>query len=141
MRYSPRFSQKSEQLMQKESSDFRRAVTTSVQEAKPPRYTITEEQWGTLKNLKQDKSMVVHMADSGIGIVLLDTDPYHAMKTPLIEIALSQFIKGDQTRPYELLTIREASQAESMSEAVNNKVRPDTDIPLRGNLVFMLKKS
>ena len=85
--------------------------------------------------------MVVHMADKGIGIVLLDTDPYHAMKTPLIEIALSQFIKGDQTRPYELLTIREASQAESMSEAVNNKVRPDTDIPLRGNLVFMLKKS
>ena len=38
--------------------------------------------------------MVVHMADSGIGIVFLDTDPYHAMKTPLIEIALSQSIKG-----------------------------------------------
>lgn len=34
-----------------------------VQEAKPPRNNITEEQWGTLKNLKQDKSMVVHMAD------------------------------------------------------------------------------
>ena len=41
--------------------------------------------------------MVVHMADSCIGIVLLDTDPYHALKTPLIEIAPSQFIKGDQT--------------------------------------------
>ena len=60
-------------------------------------YTITEEQWGTLKNLKQDKSMVVHMADSGIGIVLVDTDLYHAMKTPLIEISPSQCIKGDQT--------------------------------------------
>ena len=37
------------------------------------------------------------MADSGIAVVLLDTDPYHAMKTPLIKIALSQFMKGDQT--------------------------------------------
>ncbi|KAK2564612.1 hypothetical protein P5673_012076 [Acropora cervicornis] len=46
--------------------NFRRAVTTSVQEAKPPRYTITEEQWGTLKNLKRDKSMVGRMADSCI---------------------------------------------------------------------------
>ena len=61
------------------------------------RYNITEEQWGTLKNLKQVESMVVHMADSGIGIVFLDTDPYHAMEPPLIEIAPSQFIKGDQT--------------------------------------------
>ncbi|KAK2557341.1 hypothetical protein P5673_020446, partial [Acropora cervicornis] len=77
--------------------NFRRVATASVQEAKPPRYNITEEQRGTLKNLKQDKSMVVDMADSGISIVLLDTDPYHAMKTPLIEIARSQFIKGDQT--------------------------------------------
>ena len=41
--------------------------------------------------------MVVQMADSGIGIVLLDTDPYHPMKTPLNEIAPSQFIEGDQT--------------------------------------------
>jgi len=36
------------------------------------------------------------MADSGITVVLLDTDPYHAMKTPLNRIALSPFIKGDQ---------------------------------------------
>ena len=41
--------------------------------------------------------MVVHTADSGIGIVLLDTDRYHAMKTPFIEIALSPFSKEDQT--------------------------------------------
>ena len=41
--------------------------------------------------------MVIHMADSGIAVVLLDIDPYHAMKTPLIEIALSQFLKRDQT--------------------------------------------
>ena len=36
------------------------------------------------------------MADISIAIVLLDTDPYHAM-TPLIKIALSQFSEGDQT--------------------------------------------
>ena len=77
-------------------NNFRRAVTTSVQEAKPPRNDITEEQWGTLKNPKQDKSTVVHMADSSIAVVLLDTDPYHAM-TPLIKIALSQFSDTDQT--------------------------------------------
>ena len=76
--------------------NFRRAVTTSVQEAKPPRNDITEEQWGILKNPKQDKSTVVHMADSSVAVVLLDTDPYHAM-TPLIKIALSQFSDADQT--------------------------------------------
>ena len=36
------------------------------------------------------------MADISIAVVLLDTDPYHAM-TPLIKIALSQFTEGDQT--------------------------------------------
>ena len=61
--------------------NFRRAVTTSVQEAKPLGDDITKEQWGTLKNPKQDQSMVVHMADSSTAVVLLDTDPYHAMKT------------------------------------------------------------
>ena len=40
--------------------------------------------------------MVFHMADISIAVVLLDTDPYHAM-TPLIKIALSQFSEGDQT--------------------------------------------
>ena len=36
------------------------------------------------------------MADTSIAVVLLDTDPYHAM-TPLIKIALSQFTEGDKT--------------------------------------------
>ena len=40
--------------------------------------------------------MVVHKADSSNAVVLLDTDPYHAM-TPLIKIALSQFSNGDKT--------------------------------------------
>ena len=76
--------------------NFRRAVTTSVQGPKPPRNYTTEEQLGTLKDPNHGKSMVVHMADISIAVVLLDTDPYHAM-TPLIKIALSQFSEGDQT--------------------------------------------
>ena len=40
--------------------------------------------------------MVLHMPDSSIAVVLLDTDPYHAM-TLLIQIALSQFREGDKT--------------------------------------------
>ena len=36
------------------------------------------------------------MPDISIAVVLLDTDPYHAM-TPLTKIALSQFSEGDQT--------------------------------------------
>ena len=76
--------------------NFRRAVTTSVQGAKPPRNYITEEQRGTLRNPNQGKCVVVHMAEITIAVVLLDTDPYHAM-TPLIKIALSQFSKGDRT--------------------------------------------
>ena len=39
---------------------------------------------------------MVHIEDISIAVVLLDTDPYHAM-TPLIKIALSQFSKGDKT--------------------------------------------
>ena len=41
--------------------------------------------------------MVIHMADSSIAVVLLDTDPYHAI-APLIKIALSQFCEGDHTK-------------------------------------------
>ena len=67
--------------------------------------------------------MLVHMANISIAVVLLDTDPYHAM-TPLIKIALSQFTEGDQTNN---ISQEEASQAGSMSEAVNNKVRPGKD--------------
>ena len=59
--------------------------------------------------------MEVYIADISIAVVLLDTDPYHAM-TPPIKIALSQ-----------PRTITEASQAGSTSEAVNNKVRPGKD--------------
>ena len=59
--------------------NFRRAVTTSVQEAKPPRNYITEKQRGTLKNPNQGKSVVFQMADISIAVVLLDTDPDNAM--------------------------------------------------------------
>jgi len=37
-----------------------------------------------------------------------------------------------------VLTVGEASQAGSVSEAVGGRVGPDTDIPIRGDLVFML---
>ena len=40
--------------------------------------------------------MVVPKVDSSIVVVLLDTDPYHAM-TLLIKTALYQFSNGDQT--------------------------------------------
>ena len=40
--------------------------------------------------------MLAHMADTSISVVLLDTDPYHAM-TPLIKIALSQFSESEKT--------------------------------------------
>ena len=36
------------------------------------------------------------MANISIAVVLLDTDPYHAM-TPLIKIVLSQFSEGEKT--------------------------------------------
>ena len=71
------------------------------------------------------------------------------MKTPLIEIELSQFIKRDQTDHMSHKTTREASQAGSMSEAVNNKVRSDTDIHLgctmylryKANSTILLRES
>ena len=67
------------------------------------------------------------MADSSTAVVLLDTDPYHAMKTLTHCHCTGPVHQGRPDRPYEPQTVREASQAGSMSEAVNNKVRPDTD--------------
>ena len=86
MRYSPRFGQTSEQLMQKES---RTSGELLLPVSRRPSHwdLISQRNTGApFKNLKQDKSMVVHMADSGTGIVLLDTDPYHAMKTPPLRL-------------------------------------------------------
>ena len=54
------------------------------------------------------------MANSSIAVVLLDTDPYHAM-TPLNKIALSQFSDADQTNNIS----QELSEKLHMSEAVN----------------------
>lgn len=38
-----------------------------------------------MKNLKQDESIVVHLADSSIARVLLDTDPHLAKMSLLIK--------------------------------------------------------
>ena len=67
------------------------------------------------------------MADSSTAVVLLDTDPYHAMKTLTHCNCTGPVHQGRPDRPYEPQTVREALQAGSMSEAVNNKVRPDAD--------------
>ena len=74
--------------------------------------------------------MVIHMADSSMAVVLLDTDPYYAMKTLTHWDSTVPVHQGRPGRPYEPQTVREASQAGSMSEAVNNEVRPDTDAHL-----------
>ena len=66
------------------------------------------------------------MADSSIAVVLLDTDPYHAM-TPLIKIALSQFSDADQTNNISQELSEKPYKLGQCSEAVNNKVRPDKD--------------
>ena len=82
--------------------------------------------------------MVVHMADSGLAVVLLDTDPYHAM-TPLTKTALSQYSDGDQTNNISQELSEKLLQARSMSEAVNNKVRPDKDNHLAFTMYWKYK--
>ena len=80
--------------------------------------------------------MVVHMADSCMAVVLLDTDPHHAVKTLTHGDCTGPVHQGRPDRPYEPQTVREASQAGSMSEAVNDKVRPDTDDHL-GSITYL----
>ena len=76
------------------------------------------------------------MADSSTAVVLLDTDLYHAMRTLTHSDCTVPVHQGRPDRPYEPQTVREASQARSMSEAVNNKVRPDT-----GDYLFLMVTS
>ena len=80
------------------------------------------------------------MVDSSIAAVLLDTDPYHAMKTITHRDCTVPVHQRRPDRPYEPQTVREASQAGSMSEAVNNKVRPDTDDHL-GSTTYLNHKA
>ena len=83
--------------------------------------------------------MLVHMADSSTAVVLLDTDPYHAMKTLTHWDCTVPVHQGRPDRPYEPQTVREASQAGSISETVNKKVRPDTDDYLGSSMYFKYK--
>ena len=126
MSYSPRFRQKSEQLMQRESRTSGELLLPVSRRPSHREIDITEEQQGTLKNLKQDKSMVVHMADSSIAVVLLDGDPIpcHNRAHQDCTVSVQQGWPDQQHQPR---TTREASQAGSMSEAVNNKVWHDKD--------------
>ena len=98
MRYSPRFSQKSEQLMQRES---RTSGELLLWKSRRPshREIISQRNNGAPSRISNRTSpwWFTWQTCSSIAVVLLDTDPYHAMKTPLIKIALSQFMKGDQT--------------------------------------------
>ena len=70
------------------------------------------------------------MADSAIAVELLDTDPYHAMKTPLIETALSPFIKGDQPEHMSHKLSEKLHKLGPCPKLLTTKVRPDTDINL-----------
>ena len=83
--------------------------------------------------------MLVHMEDSSTAVVLLDTDPYHAMKTLTHWDCTVPVHQGRPDRPYEPQTVREASQAGSISEAVNNKVRPDTGDYLGSSMYLKYK--
>ena len=83
--------------------------------------------------------MLVHMADSSTAVVLLDTDPYHAIKTLTHWDCTVPVHQGRPDRPYEPQTVREASQAGSTSETVNKKVRPDTDDYLGSSMYFKYK--
>jgi len=87
MRHSPRFSQKSgELLLWKSRRPSHREIMSQRNNGAPSRISNRTSPW-----------WFTWQTCSSIAVVLLDTDQYHAMKTPLIEIALSQFIKADQT--------------------------------------------
>ena len=79
------------------------------------------------------------MTDSSSAVVLLDTDPYYAMKTFTHWGCTVPVFQGRPDRPYEPQTVRETSQAGSMSEAVNKKVRPDTDDYLGSSMYLKYK--
>ena len=121
---SPRFRQKSEQLMQRESrtsgklflpvcrGPSHREMTSERNNEAPSRISNRTSPWWFIW---QTVAL----------LLLLDTDPYHAI-TPLIQVALSQFSEGDQTNNISQ-ELSEASQAGSMLEPVNNKVRLEKD--------------
>ena len=144
MSYSPRFRQKSEQLMQRESrtsgklflpvcrGPSHREMTSERNNEAPSRISNRTSPWWFIW---QTVAL----------LLLLDTDPYHAI-TPLIQVALSQFSEGDQTNNISQ-ELSEASQAGSMLEPVHNKVRLEKDNHLqctgsiRQTMSFFLRRS
>ena len=111
-----------------------RSVNNILQQAEPPKPSITKEMQEALKNVKQDDSIRILPADKGRTSVVLNTDTYHDKMKTLIETSPYQLLNKDPTdRLSRKLTEKLLSLKRSghLSETVYNKIKPRHKQPPR----------
>ena len=84
-------------LDSEQADTVRRSVNNILQQAEPPKPSITKEMQEALKNLKQDDSIMILPADKGRASVVLNTDTYHDKMKTLIETSPCQLLNKDPT--------------------------------------------
>ena len=121
-------------LDSEQADTVRRSVNNILQQAEPPKPSITKEMQEALKNLKQDDSIMILPADKGRASVVLNTDTYHDKMKTLIETSPCQLLNKDPTdRLSRKLTEKLLSLKRSghLSETVYNKIKPRHKQPPR----------
>ena len=122
------------QLDAERADTVRRAVNAILQQAEPPKPSVTKEQQDALKSLEEDKSIMILPADKGCASVVLDADTYHAKMSALVDFGPYQLLNKDPTDRLtrklseKLLTLKRNGH---ISEAVYNKIRPRHKQPPR----------
>lgn len=99
-----------------------------------------KEEWDTPKSLREDKSIIILLADKSHASIVLNTDTYHTRMSALIETVLYQLLTED---PTDHLTQKLAEKLLSLkwnghiTEAVYNKIRLQHKQPPR---IYVLPK-
>ena len=118
-------------LDSEQADTVRRSVNNILQQAEPPKHSITKEMQEALKNLKQDDSIMILPGDKGRASVVLNIDRYHDKMKTLIETGPYQLLNNDPTDrklPEKLLSLKRSGH---LSETVYNKIKPRHKQPPR----------
>jgi len=98
-----------------------------------------KEMRDALERLKEDDSIMVLPADKGHGSTVMDVNNYHTKMSSLIENRPYQLLNKDltdrltQKLSEKLLTFK---RSRHLTEAFNNKIRPQHKQPPRISLQF-----
>ena len=122
MWYSPRFHQRSEQLMQRESRTSGELLLPVSR--RPSHWEMASQRNNEAPSRISNRTSPWWFTRQTVALLLCYWILCHDTAHQDCTVSVQRQWPDQQHQPR---TIREPSQAESMSEAVNNKVRPDKD--------------